>query len=146
MNSAVIGSLIDSGVGVFVLGAPGVGKTALVRQAEERYAAGAAPIGRIVGHAVSNGAPFEAFAGVLTAEATSLLSPIEVARRVARVLGASPRAKALFVVDDAQLLDDRSAQVLLQLVAEGTATVLATARTLEVPVGLERLPPGPPEA
>jgi DNA-binding CsgD family transcriptional regulator len=134
-----IGSLIDSGVGVFVLGAPGVGKTALVRQAEERYAAGTVPIGRIVGHAVSNGAPFEAFAGVLTTDATSLLSPIEVARRVADALGASPRSPALFVVDDAQLLDDRSAQVLLQLAAEGTATVLATARTLDVPVGLQRL-------
>ena len=35
-----------------------------------------------------------------------------------------PGTKVLVVVDDAQLLDERSAQVLLQLAAEGTATVL----------------------
>ena len=47
--------------------------------------------------------------------------------------------KVLFVVDDAQLLDERSAQVLLQLAADAHATVLATARDLELPEGVERL-------
>ncbi|HET6210386.1 MAG TPA: AAA family ATPase, partial [Jatrophihabitans sp.] len=135
---ARIDSLITAGVGVLILGEPGVGKTALARRAEERSAA-AAPVGHVIGHAVSNGAPFEAFAGVLTAEDSSVLSTVEVARRVAEALAAPAHTRALFVVDDAQLLDERSAQVLLQLAADGLATVLATARDLELPAGVQRL-------
>lgn len=134
-----IAVLVDNAVGVLVLGDSGVGKTALARQAEQRSADGRAPVGRVFGHAVSNGAPFEAFAGVLTAPTASLLSPVEVARQVAAALGASPARRALFVVDDAHLLDERSAQVLLQLAAEGTATVLATARRDVLPAGVDRL-------
>lgn len=126
-----IASLIASGVGALVLGEPGVGKTALVRHAEKLAAANRMPVGRVFGHAVSNSAPFEAFAGVLpaaaTTAATALLSPVAVAGHVAAALGASPGRRALFVVDDAHLLDSLSAQVLFQLAAEGTATVLATA-------------------
>jgi DNA-binding CsgD family transcriptional regulator len=133
-----IDSLLTSGVGALVLGEPGVGKTALVRHAEARVG-GAVPVGRVVGRAVSNGAPFEAFAGVLTATDTSVLSPLEVARRVAEVFARPAGTKVLFVVDDAQLLDERSAQVLLQLAAEGTASVVATARELKLPAGVERL-------
>ena len=47
------------------------------------------------------------------------------------------------MVDDAHLLDSWSARVVLQLAAEGTATVLATALTtageLALPTGVERL-------
>ena len=135
---ARIDSLITSGVGALILGEPGIGKTALARRAEER-AGGAMPIGRVIGHAVSNGAPFEAFAAALTAADTSVLHPVEVARRVADGFVRPAGSKVLFVVDDAQLLDVRSAQVLLQLVADGSATVLATARDLELPAGVERL-------
>jgi DNA-binding CsgD family transcriptional regulator len=136
-----ITSLIASGTGALVLGESGVGKTALARRAEELCADAARPVGRVFGHAVSNGAPFEAFAGVLTAPATSLFGPVEVARHVAAALGARPGSarRALFVVDDAHLLDDRSAQVLLQLAAEGTATILATARSAPLPSGIDRL-------
>ncbi len=45
----------------------------------------------------------------------------------------------LLVVDDAHLLDERSAQVLLQLAADNSATVLATARDLQLPAAVERL-------
>ncbi|MGH3496806.1 MAG: AAA family ATPase [Nocardioidaceae bacterium] len=135
---ARIESLIASGVGALILGEPGVGKTALVRRAEERVGQ-AMPLGRVIGHAVSNGAPFEAFAGALTSADTSVLSPVEVARRVADGFVRPAGTKVLFVVDDAQLLDERSAQVLLQLAADGTSTVLASAHDLDVPVGIERL-------
>jgi DNA-binding CsgD family transcriptional regulator len=133
---ARIDSLIAAGTGVLILGEPGAGKTALARQAEELIGT-RRPVGHVIGHAVSNGAPFEAFAGVLTAADSSSLTTIEVAGRVADMLGRS--ARALFVVDDAQLLDERSAQVLLQLAAAGTVTVLATARDLELPSGVRRL-------
>src|SRR5436305_15025002 len=79
---ARIDSLIMSGVGALILGEPGIGKTALARRAEER-AGRTMTVGRVIGHAVSNGAPYEAFAGVLPAADTSVLHPIEVARRVA---------------------------------------------------------------
>jgi ATP/maltotriose-dependent transcriptional regulator MalT len=135
---ARIDSLIASGVGALILGEPGIGKTALARRAEERAGRGM-PVGRVIGHAVSNGAPFEAFAAVLTAADTSVLHPVEVARRVAGAFVRPIGSKVLFVVDDAHLLDARSAQVLLQLVADSHATVLATARDLELPAGIERL-------
>ncbi len=135
---ARIQSLITSGVGALVLGEPGIGKTALVRCAGERVT-GAMPVGRVLGHAVSNGAPFEAFAGVLTAADTSLLSPVEVARRVAAAFARPHGTKVLLVVDDAHLLDERSGQVLLQLAADNVATVLATALDLELPAAVERL-------
>jgi len=109
---ARIDSLIMSGVGALILGQPGIGKTALARRAEER-AGRTMPVGRVIGHAVSNGAPYEAFAGVLTAADTSVLHPVEVARRVAEAFVRPAGSKVLFVVDDAQLLDRRSAQVLL---------------------------------
>ncbi len=131
-------SLLQSGVGVLILGDPGVGKTALARCAEQAVG-GAMPIARVVGHAVSNGTPFEAFAGVLDAADTSLLRPVEVARRVSDACVRSPGTKLLLVVDDAQLLDERSAQVLLQLAADGTAAVLATAPDLELPDPVKRL-------
>ncbi|MGH3472780.1 MAG: helix-turn-helix transcriptional regulator [Nocardioidaceae bacterium] len=132
-------SLIDSGVGAIILGEPGVGKTALARQAAERFGQGITPIGRVVGNAVSNGSPYEAFAGVVTVADAALLNPAEVARRAAAAFPRRPGAKVLFIVDDAQLLDDRSAQVLLQLATDGVATVLATTRDHSLPRGIDRL-------
>lgn len=134
-----IESLIASGVGALLLGDAGVGKTALARQVETRAASQGIRVGRVVGHAVSHGAPFEAFAGVLTAADAGVLRPVDVARRVAETLIPTAGERALFVVDDAQLLDDRSAQVLLQLAADGNATVLATARDLDLPAAVQRL-------
>jgi DNA-binding CsgD family transcriptional regulator len=135
---ARIGTLLSAGEGALILGPAGVGKTALARQAAQQFSGGAA-FGRVVGHTVSNGIPYEAFAGVLPAGDTSLLNPADVAKRVGATLGHSAGARALFVVDDAQLLDERSAQVLLQLAADGTAAVLATARDLELPDAMGRL-------
>src|SRR6185503_17671875 len=111
---ARIDALIAAGTGVLILGEAGAGKTALARRAQELIGP-RMPVAHVVGHAVSNGAPFEAFAGVLTAADGAAPNTIEVAGRVAEMLGRP--ARALFVVDDAQLLDERSAQVLLQLAA-----------------------------
>ena len=135
---AQIESSVQSGIGMLILGEPGIGKTALARQAEQRLAVGK-PVGRVVGRSVSSGMPFEAFAEVLTAAEASFLSPVQVARRVNDAFARAPGTRVLFVVDDAQRLDDRSAQVLLQLASEGTATVLATAFNLQLPDGVERL-------
>ena len=136
---ARLGSLLESGTGALILGDAGVGKTALARQVERKFSAAGLPVGRVTGHAVSNGTPYEAFAGMLTLADISLLSPVEVARRTAAALPREPGTRILFVVDDVQLLDERSAQVLLQLAAEGTAAVLATARDLRLPAAIERL-------
>ena len=137
-ETARVNSWLASGVGALVLGEPGVGKSALVRQVADSVGR-TAPVARIVGHAVSNGAPFEAFAAVLTTADASLLSPVEVAGRVAGTWASSAGTRALIVVDDAQLLDNRSAQVLLQLASDGLVTVLATAPDLHLPDGVQRL-------
>ena len=131
--------MLESGTGALILGDAGVGKSALARQVERKFSAAGFPVGRVTGHAVSNGTPYEAFAGMLTLADISLLSPVEVARRTAAALPRKPGTRILFVVDDVQLLDERSAQVLLQLAAEGTAAVLATARDLRLPAAIERL-------
>lgn len=135
---ARIESLLGSGAGALVCGAAGVGKSALIRHAE----AGSAmrrPIAGIIGHVVSNGIPFEAFAGVLGPADTTVVSPLEVAHRVAATLAEPGGTRVLLLVDDAHLLDERSAQVVLQLVTDGSATVVATARDLELPAALDRL-------
>lgn len=134
-----IESLVGSGVGVLLLGEAGVGKTALARQVELWATGLGMPVGRVVGHAVSQGESFEAFAGFVTAADVGELRPVDVARRVADTFAPTAAGRVLFVVDDAQLLDDRSAQVLLQLAADGTATVLATARDLDLPAAIGRL-------
>ena len=61
-------AILASGAGVLLLGEAGIGKTALARRLAERAAGGGAAVIQVVGRAVSSGAPFEAFAGVLTGE------------------------------------------------------------------------------
>ena len=62
-------AIVASGAGVLLLGEAGIGKTALARRLAERAARpGTAVIG-VAGRAVSSGAPFEAFAGVITGQA-----------------------------------------------------------------------------
>jgi len=128
-----IESLLAAGTGAVVLGPAGIGKSALVQHLADGHPEPARIY--VAGHAVSNNAPYEAFAGVLVGADRELL-PVEVARRVIETLPATP---ALFIVDDAHLLDDRSAQVLLQLSAGRSVTVLATAHDVSLPVAIERL-------
>jgi DNA-binding CsgD family transcriptional regulator len=137
-EAARIDSLVASGVGALVLGEPGIGKSALVRHVCERTGT-SARAERVFGHAASSGTPYEAFAAVITSADGAVVSPAEVARRVDDACARPAGTAVLFVVEDAHLLDERSAQVLLQLAADGTATVLATALDTDLPTGVARL-------
>ena len=133
------GAMLASGTGVLLIGEPGIGKTALAGALTERKKHLFDNVVHVAGHAVSSGAPFEAFAGVLaggpTPEAAGQVTAAGVAARVAAAAGGG---RLLLVVDDAGLLDDGSARTLLHL-AGGGATVLATARSAALPGLVERL-------
>ncbi len=136
-------TIFASGAGVLLLGEAGIGKTALARRLAERAAGEGAAVIQVVGRAVSSGAPFEAFAGVLTGDrapgpaqgGSGQVTAADVAARVAATAAAS---RLLVVVDDVDLLDDGSARVLLHLAAHG-ATVVATARSAPLPGLVETL-------
>ena len=136
-------TIFASGAGVLLLGEAGIGKTALARRLAERAAGEGAAVIQVVGRAVSSGAPFEAFAGVLTGDrapgpaqgGSGQVTAADVAARVAATAAAS---RLLVVVDDVDLLDDGSARVLLHLAGHG-ATVVATARSAPLPGLVETL-------
>ena len=151
-------AILASDAGVLLLGEAGIGKTALARRLAERVAGGGAAGGRaaggraaviqVVGRAVSSGAPFEAFAGVLTGERSvdpaargsgpGSATEVTAAEVAARVAATAAGARLLLVVDDIDLLDDGSARVLLHLAGAG-ATVIATARSAPLPAVIDRL-------
>ncbi|MEO6822350.1 MAG: AAA family ATPase, partial [Candidatus Nanopelagicales bacterium] len=123
-------ALLGSGVGVLLLGEPGVGKSAFARELGRQAALAGATVSHVVGHAVSSGAPFEVFARAL--DEHPLLHPTdqgmtEVVTRAISSPGAEPGGRRLLVVDDVQLVDDHSAEVLLRIADAGTATIVATA-------------------
>jgi DNA-binding CsgD family transcriptional regulator len=135
--------LLEAGVGVLLLGEPGVGKSALARELARRHGSSGAPVSHVVGHAVSSSAPFEVFAGAL-AESSGLApgdhAMADVVTLALSSTGDRPGCRALIVVDDVQLVDDQSARVLLQVATAGTATVVATAPAgVQLPAAADRL-------
>lgn len=149
---------LAAGVGALVFGEPGVGKSAFTREIGRRAAEGGATVSHVVGHAVSSGAPYEVFAGALALGAGKSghnggggngggggeLDVTDVVARLSRALVPPPRSPAevrpLLVVDDVQLIDEPSAQVLLRVATAGAATIVATAPDgAPVPRAIERL-------
>lgn len=133
---------LASGTGTLLLGEPGVGKSALARRV--RITLGEGRAGLIVGHAVSSGTPFEAFAGTLADHSDGTLvlrsSPPVIADRVATRLGATPATPVALFVDDIHLVDESSAQALLQLASDARVIVVGTAPAIrDVPTAVERL-------
>lgn len=117
-----------AGRGVVIVGEAGVGKTALASAVAER-AVPDAPASWIVATAASRLIPFGALGALLPSDMATVhpaLVPSLVADRLRRLTrGGSP----LIAIDDAQLLDDHSAAVVLALVTGGTARLLATVRS-----------------
>ena len=119
------------GHGAVVSGPAGVGKSALVRAAcarlgEEEWTVHAVRATRAVATI-----PFGAFVRFIPTGATAPVHHLEVLARLSDELRATAGDGRLLVsVDDAHLLDDSSAALILSLV-EGGAAILATVRSGE---------------
>ena len=117
--------------GVVLSGPAGVGKTRLAHEA--LHLADAA--GRVTAWVVANRAlaeiPFGAFAHLLPDRHGITSSPLELLRRThGELRRRSPDRPLVLGVDDAHLLDDASAGLAHQLVASGTALVVARCATV----------------
>jgi len=150
-----VDALLNAGVGALVLGEPGVGKSAFARELGRRASSSGVAVSQIVGHAVSTGTPFEVFAGALAAQpgrdatglgasevlaVTDVLGVTDVVTRLFATLGRLTGRPPILIVDDIQLIDDQSAQVLLRIAATSAATVIATAPDeARLPAAVDRL-------
>ena len=118
---------LDLARGLFLSGPAGIGKSHLAEHlASEREAAGAAVVSvrATVGSAEL---PFGAFASHLDSADRPVASLFIDVRRALTTLAGD--RSLLLVVDDIHLLDDASAALLHQFVADGQAKLICTART-----------------
>jgi hypothetical protein len=118
--------------GVAILGAVGVGKTALARGA-------APPAARwVIGTATERVIPFGAFRTLLAGDDDSdTARPAEVLRAAHERLAGDAQ---LFVIDDAHHLDRLSATLIYQLALSGSARLIVTVRSgAELPEAVEAL-------
>ncbi len=115
-----------------------MGKTRLAGEAAQAMAASGWAVSRLAGTASGRSVPLEPFAAWVD---DFDANPLAITRQVIGALRAGAgEAPLLVVVDDAHLLDDLSALVLHQLVAQRVGRVIATARTGEpAPDAVSRL-------
>lgn len=116
--------------GVVIAGEPGVGKSRLA--ADFVASVGDRPIVRVAASASLQAVPLGAFAPVLPPGLSRTpRQPAETLRLVADHLTAPAAAPPLVWIDDAQILDELSAGLVLQLAVGRRAFVVATLRTGE---------------
>ena len=125
--------------GVVLAGDAGVGKSRLLLEVATRDEAAGRRVVRVMATHSLAGVPFGAFAGVL-AGTPDAGAPFDVLQRALRVFaGGGSLTDVTISVDDAHLLDDASAGLLMLAVQSG-ARVLATVRSGErVPDAVTRL-------
>jgi DNA-binding CsgD family transcriptional regulator len=115
--------------GVVLAGAAGVGKTRLARETSALAGRRGGPTHWVAATASARSIPLGAFE--LAAD-TLGSDPTQVLNRALTALRARAGTRALLIaVDDAHLLDELSAALLLQVVLRGIATVVVTLRTGE---------------
>jgi DNA-binding NarL/FixJ family response regulator len=130
----IASALADAGrYGVLLAGRPGVGKTRLAREAADAAAAGGVVAEWTTATRASASVPFGALLPLIPLDdETAASDRITLYRRVQRALsergGGSP---VLLTVDDAHLLDDAAAALLLHLAQVGAVRLVLTARTQE---------------
>jgi len=119
---------VRAGRGAVLVGEAGVGKTALAAAVADEVAAAGGRVVWVVATVAGRLTPFGALAPLLPPEMATVhpaLVPTLVAGRLRELAGPAP---VLLVVDDAQLLDDHSAAVVLALVTGEVCRTLATVR------------------
>ena len=128
--------LVDSvtgpdGHGAVVSGPTGVGKSALVRAACDRLAAGSMTVHAVRATRAVATIPFGAFVRFVPTATSMPVHQLEALARLTNELQATAGDGRLLVsVDDAHLLDDSSSALIHSLV-DGGAAVLATVRSGE---------------
>ena len=125
-----MGRLLRRRRGVLLAGPSGVGKTSLASLATAALEADGATVVRIVASRAASSIPFGALAVLLATDVPAdglAAAPVLVQAR-ARVAEVADGRPTVLFVDDAQWLDEASAVVLHQLVAQRDVTVLATLR------------------
>ena len=117
---------VGSSSGVVIVGAPGVGKTRLAREALLRAEASGARTNWIVGTESARPLPLGAF----NASLGNLMSDpmLDVQRIVDSFVAQQRRGRVLIGVDDAHLLDGLSAHVVHQLAQSRSAHLVVTLR------------------
>jgi len=124
---AVVGDVLTSGGSVVLIGGAGVGKTRLGREAARRADDRGWRVDIVAGLTATESLPFGAITGLLPAvEARD--DPHLVGMALAHVRARASTTPLLVVVDDAHLLDDRSAAVIGHLVIDGVVPCLLTVR------------------
>jgi len=118
---------------VLVAGPAGTGKTRLVSETRAAMAAEGWTTLQVTGSPVVAQLPLAAFTPMLPPEVLAGTSELSVllSHAHAEIAARSRAGELLLVVDDAHALDEASALLVYQLVAAGTAFVLATVRTGE---------------
>ncbi|WJK42800.1 LuxR C-terminal-related transcriptional regulator [Solwaraspora sp. WMMA2056] len=116
--------------GALIAGSAGVGKSRLSQEVTAGLAVAGWRLLRAHASGSGTGLPLAALAGLIPppASATPLPPPTPVRHALAGLRAAAARARSVLVIDDAHLLDEASAAVVHQLVADGTVPVLVTVR------------------
>ncbi len=122
-------ALSVAGGGVMLVGAPGVGKTRLAREALERLSSRGVPTAWAVGSESSRELPLGAFAGMLSRWEDAAPSQSVTERLAEAIRNLAPRQGALVLgVDDVNLLDQASVVLVHQLATQGVIRVVMTQR------------------
>jgi DNA-binding CsgD family transcriptional regulator len=127
---AYLGTVLRSGRGAILAGVSGVGKTSLASAVAAELEPAGWTLVRLVASRPSASVPLGALAGLLTPgeRGEGIPALLQARAGIAAIAAGRP---AVVVLDDAQWLDEASAVVLHQLVAQGDITLLATLRTGE---------------
>jgi DNA-binding NarL/FixJ family response regulator len=127
---AYLGTVLRSGRGAILAGVSGVGKTSLASAVAAELEPAGWTLVRLVASRPSASVPLGALAGLLTPgePGEGIPALLQARAGIAAIAAGRP---AVVVLDDAQWLDEASAVVLHQLVAQGDITLLATLRTGE---------------
>ena len=128
---AHVGALVRRGRGVLLAGPSGVGKTSLASLVGGALESADWTIVRVVASRTAATIPFGALAPLLSPGAALGDGTPALVQARAGIASLAAGRPAVIAVDDAQWLDEASAVVLHQLVAQRDVTLLATSRTDE---------------